>query len=89
MTFQPGQHGKTCSCSARVIIFTTCHGFWVPGGEWWDLVGVVRYDKTNEIFQYGQHDKTTAQILHCPSEFCKFQRVMGFGCLGVMGSCSV
>ena len=44
---------------------------------------VVRYDETNMTFQHGQHSKPTAKILHCPSEFLKFQLVMTFGYPGV------
>ena len=45
--------------------------------------------------QNGQHGKPAAQILHCPSEFCKFQLFMSMGCPwgggggGGGGGCSV
>ena len=32
--------------------------------------------------QHGQHGKPAAPVLHCPSDYCKFQLVMDFGCLG-------
>ena len=31
---------------------------------------------------HGQHGKPAAQIVHCPSDYCKFQLVMDFGCPG-------
>ena len=47
----------------------------------------IRKDKLNtcSISQHGQHGKPAAPKLHCPSEFCKFQLVMDFGCPGVRG----
>ena len=51
----------------------------------WGGVGIVWYNKTNMTFQHGQHSKPAAQILHRPSEFCKFQLVMDFGFLGMRG----
>ena len=48
---------------------------------------LFRKDKLNtcSISQHGQHGKPAAPKLHCPSEFCKFQLVMDFGCPGVRG----
>ena len=43
---------------------------------------VVLYDKTNMTSQHGQ---PAAQILPCPSEDCKFQLVLDFGCSGEGG----
>ena len=40
---------------------------------------------TCSISQHGQHGKPAAPKLHCPSEFCKFQLVMDFGCPGGRG----
>ena len=42
------------------------------GGGWW--VGIVWYNKTNMKSQHGQQGIPGAHILHCPSEFCKFQQ---------------
>ena len=37
------------------------------GGE------VVRYNETNMTSQHGQQGEPSAQILYCPSEFCRFK----------------
>ena len=53
----------------------------MPGGEQWGGVGmvVIRYNKANIPSQHVQHGKPAAQILHCPSEFCKFHLFMDLG----------
>ena len=44
--------------------------------------GVFGIKKKHDI-QHGRHGKPAAQILHCPSNYCRFQLVMDFGCPGV------
>ena len=53
------------------------------GKQWGRVVRCIK--NANMTSHNGQHSKPAAQILPCPSEYCKFQLVTIFWCPGVSG----